>query len=109
MVATAGRPESTDVPSGELACAPIADAGVPIEVRDQVGDLYMTRCGWSTSRLRGRNESWPPISFSVEGHRHIRRPHIVVVVNVIPLALMVLKGPGQEGATLPGASAPYRS
>ena len=40
--------------------------------------------------------------FSVEQDNKIRRPDVLVFVNGLPLGLIELKVPGQEGATLRG-------
>ncbi len=77
--------------------------GVQVEVAREDGSI-----GGETARLidfaDASTNDWLAVNqFRVIEHEHNRRPDIVLFVNGLPLAVMELKNPGDENATLEGA------
>ncbi len=77
--------------------------GVGVEVQREDGSL-----GGDTARLidfddPGNNDWLVVNQFTVIEHDRNRRPDLVVFVNGLPLAVIELKNPGDENATLQGA------
>ena len=77
--------------------------GVPLEVTREDGSI-----GGETARLidfaDASTNDWLAVNqFTVIEHDNNRRPDIVLFVNGLPLAVMELKNPGDENATLEGA------
>ncbi len=77
--------------------------GVPVEIAREDGSI-----GGDTARLIDfadpENNDWLAVNqyTVIEGAR-TRRPDVVLFVNGLPLAVIELKNPGHEAATLPGA------
>ncbi len=77
--------------------------GVPIEVTREDGSV-----GGDAARLIDfvdeDSNDWLAVNqFTVIEHEHNRRPDVVLFVNGLPLAVIELKNPGDENATLEGA------
>ncbi|MCY4318651.1 MAG: type I restriction endonuclease subunit R, partial [Alphaproteobacteria bacterium] len=77
--------------------------GVPIEVAREDGSM-----GGDAARLVDFDDieanDWLAVNqFTVIEHEHNRRPDVVLFVNGLPLAVIELKNPGDESATLEGA------
>ena len=77
--------------------------GVPVEVASEDGSV-----GGDVARLidftnRDANDWLAVNQYTVVEHGHNRRPDVVLFVNGLPLAVMELKNPGDENATLEGA------
>ena len=77
--------------------------GVPVEVRRQDGSI-----GGELARLvdfesEGANDWLAVNQLTVIEAKANRRPDVVVFVNGLPLAVVELKNPGDENATLDGA------
>ena len=77
--------------------------GVPVEVAREDGSV-----GGDVARLVDFTNSdandWLAVNqYTVVEHGHNRRPDLVLFVNGLPLAVMELKNPGHENATLEGA------
>ncbi len=77
--------------------------GVPVEVARDDGSI-----GGDAARLidfdRADANNWLAVNqFTVIEHEHNRRPDVVLFVNGLPLAVIELKKPGYENATLEGA------
>ncbi|MYA59530.1 MAG: type I restriction endonuclease subunit R [Chloroflexi bacterium] len=77
--------------------------GVPVEVAREDGSI-----GGITARLVDFDNieanDWLAVNqFTVIEHEHNRRPDVVLFVNGLPLAVIELKSPGDENATLEGA------
>ena len=77
--------------------------GVPVEVTRDDGSI-----GGDAARLidfdRADANDWLAVNqFTVIEHEHNRRPDVVLFVNGLPLAVIELKKPGDENATLEGA------
>ena len=77
--------------------------GVPVELAREDGSI-----GGDTARLidftdPSRNDWLAVNQFTVIENRNNRRPDVVLFVNGLPLAVVELKNPGDETATLAGA------
>ncbi len=77
--------------------------GVPVEVARGDGSM-----GGDAARLLDFDDieanDWLAVNqFTVIEHEHNRRPDVVLFVNGLPLAVIELKNPGDENATLEGA------
>ncbi len=77
--------------------------GVPVEVAREDGSV-----GRDVARLIDLDDAavndWLAVNqFTVIEHEHNRRPDVVLFVNGLPLAVIELKNPGDENATLEGA------
>ena len=77
--------------------------GVPVEVAREDGSI-----GGDAARLIDFKDidanDWLAVNqYTVVEHSHNRRPDVVLFVNGLPLAVIELKNPGDENATLEGA------
>ncbi|MFO1127830.1 MAG: type I restriction endonuclease subunit R [Rhodospirillales bacterium] len=77
--------------------------GVPVEVTREDGSI-----GGDTAYLADfndpENNDWLAVNqFTVIEHRSNRRPDVVVFLNGLPVAVIELKSPGDENATIAGA------
>ena len=77
--------------------------GVPVELAREDGSI-----GGDVARLvdftnMDANDWLAVNQYTVVEHGHNRRPDVVLFVNGLPLAVMELKNPGDENATLEGA------
>ena len=77
--------------------------GVPVELAREDGSI-----GGDVARLvdftnMDANDWLAVNQYTVIEHGHNRRPDVVLFVNGLPLAVMELKNPGDENATLEGA------
>ena len=77
--------------------------GVPVEVAREDGSI-----GGDIARLIDFDDvdanDWLAVNqYTVVEHGHNRRPDVVLFVNGLPLAVIELKNPGDESATLEGA------
>lgn len=77
--------------------------GIPVEHRLSDGSIR-TSLLWLIDFENPDNNDWLAVNqFTViENHKN-RRPDVVVFINGLPLALLELKNPGSENATLRGA------
>jgi len=78
-------------------------AGVPVERRTADGESRHDLAWIVDFEHPERNEFLAVNQYTVEGDQSTRRPDIVVFVNGLPLGVVELKVPGEEGATLRGA------
>lgn len=77
--------------------------GVPVEHRDADGSLRTTRL-WLVDFEQPENNDWVAINqFTIVENGKNRRPDVLVLVNGMPLALLELKNPAGEHATLKSA------
>jgi len=77
--------------------------GVPVERRDADGALRTTRL-WLVDFEQPENNDWVAINqFTIVENGKNRRPDVLVFVNGMPLALLELKNPAAEHATLKSA------
>jgi type I restriction enzyme R subunit len=75
--------------------------GVPVEHR--VDGVVRTSLAWLIDWNHPENNDWLAVNqFTVVGFK-TRRPDVMVFVNGLPLALIELKNPGAEQATVKGA------
>jgi type I restriction enzyme R subunit len=77
--------------------------GVPVEHRIADGSVR-TSLVWLVDFDHPENNDWVAVNqFTIIENGKNRRPDVVVFVNGLPLALLELKNPGSENATLRGA------
>lgn len=77
--------------------------GVPVEHRDADGSLRTTRL-WLVDFEQPENNDWVAINqFTIVENGKNRRPDVLVLLNGMPLALLELKNPAAEHATLKSA------
>ena len=77
--------------------------GVPVEHRDADGTLRTTRL-WLVDFDQPVNNDWAAVNqFTIVENGKNRRPDVLVMVNGMPLALLELKNPAAEHATLKSA------
>jgi type I restriction enzyme, R subunit len=103
VVATVRRPESADVLAENWRVHRLLTQGVPVEVRDEGGELRHELAWLVDFDEPERNDFVVVNQMSVEQDDKTRRPDVLAFVNGLPLGLIELKVPGQEGATLRGA------
>ncbi|MCA0251697.1 MAG: type I restriction endonuclease subunit R [Actinobacteria bacterium] len=74
--------------------------GVPIEYRDRDGAVRTTRI-WLVDFDEPANNDWLAVNqYTILESGKNRRPDVLVFVNGLPLALLELKNPANEAATL---------
>ena len=103
VVATVRRAESADVLAENWRVHRILTQGVPIERRDEHGELRDDLAWLIDFEHPERNDFAIVNQMSVEQDNKTRRPDVLMFVNGLPLGLIELKVPGQESATLRGA------
>jgi type I restriction enzyme, R subunit len=103
VVAIVRRAESADVMAENWRVHRLLTQGVPIERRDGRGDLRHDIAWLVDFEHPERNDFVVVNQMSVEQDNKTRRPDVLMLVNGLPLGLIELKVPGQEGATLRGA------
>ena len=103
VVATVRRAESADVMAENWRVHRLLTQGVPIERRDERGELRDDLAWLIDFEHPERNDFVVVNQMSVEQDNKTRRPDVLMFVNGLPLGLIELKVPGQESATLRGA------
>jgi type I restriction enzyme, R subunit len=103
VVATVRRAESGDVLAENWRVHKLVTEGVPVERRTGAGETRHDVARLVDWELPERNDFVVVNQMSVEQDRRTRRPDVLAFVNGLPLGLIELKVPGQEGATLRGA------
>jgi type I restriction enzyme R subunit len=103
VVATVRRAESADVLAENWRVHRLLTQGVPIERRSGQGELRHDLAWLIDFEHPERNDFVVVNQMSVEQDGKPRRPDVLAFVNGLPLGLIELKVPGQEGATLRGA------
>ncbi|MCY4470040.1 MAG: type I restriction endonuclease subunit R [Thiotrichales bacterium] len=97
------RPEGSVLAARNLAFHRMAVDGVTVEYRDERGAVR----GAPVQVLdfeQPSNNDWLAVNqFTVVEGNHKRRPDIVLFVNGLPLAVIELKNPGDEDATIRSA------
>lgn len=97
------RPESQDAVHENFRMHKLMIEGVPVEYRDPAGQLRTLRVKILELEEPKLNDFVVINQFTViEGGKN-RRPDLVVFVNGLPLALLELKNPTDENATMHGA------
>ena len=77
--------------------------GVPVEYRNNEGRIAHDQV-WLVDADNPDNNDWVAVNqFTVIEDRHNRRPDVVIFVNGLPLAVIELKNPGDENATIHSA------
>ncbi len=102
-VATVRRAESADALSENWRVHHLLTHGVPLERRNERGELRHDLVRLVDFEYPERNDFVVVNQVSIEQERKTRRPDVLAFVNGLPLALIELKVPGQERATLRGA------
>ncbi|MBS3764725.1 MAG: type I restriction endonuclease subunit R, partial [Planctomycetes bacterium] len=74
--------------------------GVDVECRDKDGRIQHEKV-WLVDASEPENNDWLAVNqFTVEEGRNTRRPDILIFVNGLPLAVIELKNPADEKATV---------
>jgi type I restriction enzyme R subunit len=103
VIATVRRPESADVLAENWRIYKLLTTGVPVERRDEGGEIRHDLAWLVDFEEPDRNEFVAVNQYSVQGDQSTRRPDIVLFVNGLPLGVVELKVPSDERATLRGA------
>lgn len=103
VIATVRRPESADVVAENWRIYKLLTTGVPVERRDDDGEIRHDLAWLLDFEQPERNKFVVVNQYSVQGDQSTRRPDIVLFVNGLPLGVVELKVPGKERATLRGA------
>ena len=77
--------------------------GVPVEIAREDGSISGDVAGLIDFDNVDDNDWLAVNQYTVVEHSHNRRPDVVLFVNGLPLAVIELKNPGDENATLEGA------
>ena len=97
------RPEGSNLESRNRAFHRFAVNGVTVEYRDGQGAIRGAPV-WVFDFEQPSNNDWLVVNqFRVEEGNNNRRPDIVLFVNGLPLAVIELKNPGDEDATIRSA------
>ena len=103
VIVTVRRPESADVLAENWRIYKLLTTGVPVEQRDDSGEIRHDLAWLVDFGQPVRNEFVVVNQYSVEGDQSTRRPDIVLFVNGLPLGVIELKVPSDDRATLRGA------
>jgi type I restriction enzyme R subunit len=103
VIATVRRPESVDLLSENWRTFRLLTGSVPVERRGDDGQIRHVLARLIDFEQPDTNDFVVVNQFTVQGDRRIRRADVVVFVNGIPLAVIELKAPGEERATLHAA------
>lgn len=102
-VKTVQRAESQSPIDENARLHKLITEGVPVEHRGDDGLLRTTRL-WLVDFEQPENNDWVAINqFTIVENGKNRRPDVLVMVNGLPLALLELKNPSAEHATLKSA------
>lgn len=102
-VKTVQRAESQSPIDENARLHKLLTEGVPVEHRGEDGLLRTTRL-WLVDFEKPENNDWVAINqFTIVENGKNRRPDVLVMVNGLPLALLELKNPAAEHATLKSA------
>ena len=97
------RPEGSNPEARNRAFHRLAVDGVTVEYRDAGGSIRGAPV-WVFDFEQPSNNDWLAVNqFTVVEGNHERRPDIVLFVNGLPLAVIELKNPADEDATLRSA------
>ena len=97
------RPEGPTLEARNRAVHRLAVDGVTVEYRDAGGTIRGAPV-WVFDFEQPSNNDWLAVNqFTVVEGNHERRPDIVLFVNGLPLAVIELKNPADEDATLRSA------
>jgi len=98
-----GRAEGTSLESRNHAFHRMMVDGFDVEYRSAGGELRSAPVRVLDFEAPDGNEWLAVNQFTVVENRHERRPDIVLFVNGLPLAVIELKNPGDENATIRAA------
>lgn len=102
-VKTVRRAESQSPIDENARLHKLITEGVPVEHRGDDGLLRTTRL-WLVDFDEPENNDWVAVNqFTIVENGKNRRPDVLVMVNGLPLALLELKNPAAEHATLKSA------
>ncbi|MHC6176168.1 type I restriction endonuclease subunit R [Glutamicibacter sp. X7] len=102
-VKTVQRAESQSPIDENARLHKLITEGVPVEHRGDDGLLRTTRL-WLVDFDEPENNDWVAVNqFTIVENGKNRRPDVLVMVNGLPLALLELKNPAAEHATLKSA------
>ena len=97
------RPEGPTLEARNRAFLRLAVDGVTVEYRDAGGSIRGAPV-WMFDFEEPSNNDWLAVNqFTVVESNHERRPDLVLFVNGLPLAVVELKNPADEDATLRSA------
>lgn len=97
------RAESQNALSENERFHRLITSGIPVEHRMEDGSVR-TSLLWVIDFENPENNDWVAVNqVTVIENGKNRRPDVIVFVNGVPLALLELKNPGSENATLRGA------
>ncbi len=96
------RAESQNPVAENLRVWKLLIEGVPVEYRDAGGSVRTEPVKLVDFETTANNDWLAVNQFTIVEHKN-RRPDVLVFVNGIPLALLELKNPGDEDATMKGA------
>jgi len=103
VVATVRRAESADLLAENWRVHRLVTNGVPVERQTASGDTRQDLARIVDFDDPAVNDFAVVNQMTVEQDNRTRRPDVLAFVNGLPLGLVELKVPGQEGATLRGA------
>jgi type I restriction enzyme R subunit len=80
------------------------DLGHGVELQVRRGEEVRGDLAWLVDFANPANNDWLVVNqLTIQGPKHTRRPDIVVYLNGLPLAVIELKNPKDQNATLQGA------
>ena len=94
------RPEGATLAARNRVFHRMATDGVTVEYRDAGGAIRGAQARAIDFDRPARNDWLAVNQFTVVEHRHERRPDVVLFVNGLPLAVIELKNPADEQATI---------
>ena len=94
------RPEGATLAARNRTFHRMATDGVTVEYRDAGGAIRGAQARAIDFDRSARNDWLAVNQFTVVEHRHERRPDVVLFVNGLPLAVIELKNPADEQATI---------
>ena len=97
------RPEGSNLEARNRAFHRLAVDGVTVEYRDAGGSIRGAPVRMFDFEQPSNNDWLAVNQFTVVEGNHERRPDIVLIVNGLPLAVIELKNPADEDATLRSA------
>ena len=97
------RPEGSNLEARNRAFHRLAVDGVTVEYRDDQGVIRGAPVRMFDFEQPSNNDWLVVNQFTVEESNHTRRPDLVLFVNGLPLAVVELKNPADEDATIRSA------
>jgi len=94
------RPEGADLIHRNRAVHRLLVDGVTVEYREAGGDIRGAQARVIDFDKPANNDWLAVNQFSVTENKHTRRPDVVLFVNGLPLAVLELKNPADEDATI---------